>query len=512
MSTSINPGDTLANAADVEAALAHVAKLPLVKVVPLERYLARRHDGRGFASEFLTQKAAEDYLILRGLLAPRDTWPRGVSPLAASPNVPSLCAGVMAIECRPNAADLLMRGDGTLAVNTWEAPSLVPVPGEWPAVRRVLLWLAEDEAGLDWLLNWIAFKVQRPGSRPGTAILLQGPPGSGKNVLYRVLAHLLGPANCVQIGESDLAKPYNLHFATKLLIFANELLDNHRRGGSLGDGLKATITDSEVFLESKGVARTPAANRAALLAATNRTKPIEIEEADRRWTVFHNKAKPAEHEHPDLGMTHREFLESLHSPGEDDSFTPEFMRQVAAFAHAMGTREVDLQRVRRPHANTSREELQQLSEPVTEQFLRELNESPDADGQLRDWAFSSRQASVMNRAPGPLVGKSKAFTNDALYAAVCGFCCVVGQKHPPQKRTFLAALKAAGWIEQRDNKARGWLPPWHQTGDDSTPQAAKVVPLSGARSVPGASASAAHSSAEPMPSRATPNGGSGDTR
>jgi hypothetical protein len=110
------------------------------------------------------------------------------------------------------------------------------------------------------------------------------------------------------------------------------------------------------------------------------------------------------------------------------------------------------------------------------------------------------------------VGKSKAFTNDALYAAVCGFCCVVGQKHPPQKRTFLAALKAAGWIEQRDNKARGWLPPWRQTGDDSTPQAAKVVPLSGARSVPGASASTAHSSAEPMPSRATPNGGSGDTR
>jgi hypothetical protein len=29
-------------------------------------------------------------------------------------------------------------------------------------------------------------------------------------VLYRVLAHLLGPSNCVQIGESDLAKPYNL--------------------------------------------------------------------------------------------------------------------------------------------------------------------------------------------------------------------------------------------------------------------------------------------------------------
>jgi hypothetical protein len=511
MSTSIHSREVLANAADTEAALAQVAKLPLVKVVPLERYLARRHDGRGFAPEFLTQKAAEDYLILRGLLDPRDTWPRGVSPLAASPNVLDLCAGVMAIECRPNAPDLLMRKDGTLAVNTWEAPTLMPVPGEWPDVRRVLLWLAEDEVGLDWLLNWIAFKVQNPGSRPGTAILLQGPPGSGKNVLYRVLAHLLGPSNCVQIGEADLAKPYNLHFATKLLIFANELLDNHKRGGSLGDGLKATITDSEVFLESKGVARTPAANRAALLAATNRTKPIEIEESDRRWTVLHNKAKPAEYEYLDLGMTHREFLESLHAPGEDDAFTPEFMCQVAAFAHEMSTLAVDLRRVRRPHANASREELQQLSEPVTEQFLRELNESPDADGQLRDWASGGPLANVMHRGTA-LVGKSKAFTNDALYAAVCGFCRVVGQKHPPQKRTFLAALKSAGWSEQRDNRARGWLPPWHQGSNDSTAQATKVVPLSGPRSTVGASVSGAPPTAESLPSRVAPSSRGGDTR
>jgi hypothetical protein len=91
-----------------------------------------------------------------------------------------------------------MRWDRTFAINPWEAPALVPVPGEWPDVRRVLLWFAEDEAGLDGLLNWIAFKVQHPGSRPGTAILLQGLPGSGKNVLDRILTHMLGPSNCVQ--------------------------------------------------------------------------------------------------------------------------------------------------------------------------------------------------------------------------------------------------------------------------------------------------------------------------
>ncbi|MFB1484423.1 primase-helicase family protein [Corallococcus sp. RDP092CA] len=481
MTTDITLADE-APAADIEAACAEVAKLPLVKVVPLERYLARRPDGRSFGTEFLTQKAAEDYLILRNILPPRDTWARSVSPLAASPNLKDVCAGVMEIECRPNAPELLLRQDGMLGVNLWEPPKLAPTPGEWPLVRRVLLWLAEDEAGLDWLLNWVAFKAQNPGARPGTAILFQGPPGSGKNVLYRILAHLLGPANCVQIGEPDLAKPYNTHYATKLLIFANELLDNHKRGGSLGDGLKAVITDGEVFLESKGVARTPAVNRAALLAATNRTKPIEIEESDRRWTVFHNKTKPAEYVHTDLGMTHREFLESLHAPGEDDAFTPEFMQQVAAFAHEVSTRAVNLRRVRRPHENVSRSELQQLSEPVTEQFLRELNETPAPDRQLLDWAQMSPHAPSYLHAPqGPVVGKTKALVNDVLFAAVVGFCRLVGQKHPPQKRTFLNALKSAGWLEVRDSKARGWLPPWHQGNSDTNPSEAVVVPFEAGR-------------------------------
>ncbi len=450
MSTTLHPGDALAHAADTAAALAQVSKLPLVKVVPLERYLARRHDGRGFALEFLTQKAAEDYLILRGLVDLRDMWPRGVSPLADSPDVP-------------------------------DAAQLDRVQGA--------------ESGL------------QAGHRHPSARA----PGLRKE---RALSRARAPAGALQLRpdwRGGPGKPYNLHFSTKLLIFANELLDNHKRGGSLGDGLKATITDSEVFLESKGVARTAASNRAGLLAATNRTKPIEIEENDRRWTVFHNKNKPAEYQHPDLGMTHREFLESLHAPGADDAFTPEFMRQVAAFAHAMGTRAVDARRVRRPHTNASREELQQLSEPVTEQFLRELKESPDAEGQLRDWAMNSPQANVMHRG-GAQVGKTKAFTNDALYAAVCGFCRVVGQKHPPQKRTFLAALKSAGWTEQRDSKTRGWLPPWHQTGDDATALAMKVVPLTGPRSAAGVSAGASHSSAEPTPGHATPTNGSGATR
>lgn len=298
-------------------------------------------------------------------------------------------------------------------------------------------------------------------------------------MLYRILAHVLGPANCVQIGEDDLAKPYNHHYATKLLVFANELLDNHKRGGSLGDGLKATITDGEVFLESKGVARTPAVNRVALIAATNRSKPIELEESDRRWTVFHNRTKPAEYRHPDLGLSHRDFLESLHAPGTDDAFTPEFMRQVAAFAYEMSTRAVDMKRVRRPHTNASRDELQQLSEPVTEQFLRELSESPEPDRQLYNWATHvSNFASIWTTSTGPRVGKTQALTNDALFVAMVGFCKSTGQKHAPQKRTFLAALKAAGWVEQRDNKARGWLPPWHVNGSDApSSHDAKVVPF-----------------------------------
>lgn len=77
MTPNFPPENEAATDADREAARVEIASLPLVKVVPLERYLSRRPGGRSFSSDFLTQKAAEDYLILR-LLLPHATRGREV--------------------------------------------------------------------------------------------------------------------------------------------------------------------------------------------------------------------------------------------------------------------------------------------------------------------------------------------------------------------------------------------------------------------------------------------------
>lgn len=467
------PGED-ASPDEVAAAQAEFEKTPLVKSIPHDRFFARGPDGAFDLSQPLTEKSADDFLISIGKADPRSERAGDRrSVLADSPSIPRICIGVMALDCVPNAGQLIRRPDGTFALNTWVAPTILLQSGIWPRVLRVIDYLANHEpAGLEWLLNWIAYKVQNPGNQPGTAVLIQGPGGTGKNVLYRIFAQIIGTENCAQIGEPDLTKEFNSHWAGKLLVFANELAENHTRRTSLNNTLKALITDREVWLESKGVGRLKSRNRLAILSATNNPKPLELEVSDRRWAVFHNRTDPTV-PGPD-GVSHRQFLESLHDPRENERFTPEFQAEISAFGFDMLRRQVDFAKVKRPHENEGRADLKTLSESPTDQFIRCLRESDNPSNQIAEWIRLGPEAGLGGgRIPG-----RRSYSSRALYAAFRKFCDQAGLKYPPQQNTFSSALKQAGWAEDRTSTSRGLIPPWDQTtaGDTSTQHAAPHPP------------------------------------
>jgi len=468
MTEEIDSGAEGPESADAIAeAQAEIERTPLVKLIHADRYFARGPDGHFDLSQPLTERSADDYLISIKRTEPRSErngGPRSI--LADSPDVPEICIGVMGLECVPNAGQLLRRHDGTYALNTWVRPKLVPAKGAWPRVMRVIEWTANHEPeGVAWFLNWLAYKMQNPGNQPGTAVLIQGPAGTGKNVVFRIFAQILGPENCAQIGEPDLAKEFNAHWANKLFVFANELAENHTRRSSLHNGLKALITDRQIWLEAKGIQRIRATNRLAILSATNNQKPLELDSSDRRWAVFHNRRSPIE-PGPD-GLSHRQFLESLHDPRENEVFTPEFQAEISAFAFDMRVWSVDFARVKRPHENEGRADLKTLSESPTDQFIRALSESPDPAAQIADWI---RHTSEPGLGDGRIRGRPS-YSSGGIYAAFRRFCEQAGLKYPPPQNTFSSALKQAGWIDDRTKTSRGLLPPWEQ------PDAATSNPL-----------------------------------
>lgn len=440
---------------------------PLVKVIPQERYFARRPDGRFDTEAPLTERAAIDYLIALGTFGETRAELDSKFKLANTPNVPDVCMAVMGLECAPCAPVLLPRADGLYSLNTWVPPTVYPMPGPHPRVDRVLRFLTGgDAAGQRWLENWLAVKLASPGLLICTAVLLQGSQGSGKNVLYRMLATLLGPANCTQIGEADLSKPFNSHYARALLVLINELAPDHTRSFSLADQLKSMITDSDLKIEAKGLNRLATTNRMAIIAATNKTKPLDLEASDRRWSVFCNKTNPNDPSTIEEGLTQRQFLASLHVKGRADTFTAEFEAEISGFAHALFMRGFDIMAARDPYENKSRAELKALGEPPAEQFLRELREVAAAEaegtpssrlsGMLARLAKRSALSGPVGDPLNEIRGKSEAGADlagclsETLYGAFRAFCEQNGIDRVPTQRTLSIALsESKAWISIR---------------------------------------------------------------
>jgi hypothetical protein len=53
-----------------------------------------------------------------------------------------------------------------------------------PIIRHIHeVWCAGDKRLTIYILNWLAFLIQKPDKKPGTAILMCSPPRCGKNIL-----------------------------------------------------------------------------------------------------------------------------------------------------------------------------------------------------------------------------------------------------------------------------------------------------------------------------------------
>ena len=92
---------------------------------------------------------------------------------------------------------------------------------------------APEETG--YVLKYVAYKMQHP-EVPGCGILFVNPVfGSGRDLLYAIVARLLGEANCTRQDISKLVgtdgRVFNAWVANRVLAYVPEVLDpEHARG------------------------------------------------------------------------------------------------------------------------------------------------------------------------------------------------------------------------------------------------------------------------------------------
>jgi Family of unknown function (DUF5906) len=105
-----------------------------------------------------------------------------------------------------------------------------------------------DVQAFQYLLNWSASTVQRPGERTGTMVWLTGPQGSGKGWFFSCLRPLFGPAFLVVNSMARITNQFNAPLLGKLVVVCDEAIDE---SGTHADMLKNIITEPEIFIEGK---------------------------------------------------------------------------------------------------------------------------------------------------------------------------------------------------------------------------------------------------------------------
>lgn len=175
----------------------------------------------------------------------------------------------------------------TAALSTEETETLRPV------LDCIYIQLCnENAASYEYVMNWLAHKVQRPWKKIGVMLWFCGPQGSGKGVILNHLlgCGLFGPNAYMQVSSmKHLTATFNQHLAGKALVMLDDAELSGRRHEA--ESLKALITEPTLTIEGKFKDLIVAPNCLDFLGASNNMQPVHIDSDDRRHAFVSTSAR-----------------------------------------------------------------------------------------------------------------------------------------------------------------------------------------------------------------------------
>ena len=177
---------------------------------------------------------------------------------------------------------------GPRLLNLWRGFAVEPVSDldGWSLLKAHLLEnVAQGHLpSYDYILNWLAFGVQKLDRPTGTALVLVGTKGAGKSILIELYGRLFEPHKFVTAISEDIVGRFNGHLEHTLLLGVEEAFAPQNRSA---DGtLKDLITRAELRLEDKFFSAWAAPNRLRIIMTSNNEHVVSADGNDRRYAVF----------------------------------------------------------------------------------------------------------------------------------------------------------------------------------------------------------------------------------
>jgi Family of unknown function (DUF5906) len=141
-----------------------------------------------------------------------------------------------------------------------------------------------DDRCATYILNWMAFCVQRPADLPEVALVFRGGEGAGKGTVAQVLGKFFGRHFLHLTASGMLTNRFNDEQKDKLLVFADE---NFYAGDhAAAANLKTMITEPTMRVETKFANAYTLPNYRKFIIASNASWVVPTGPDARRYAVF----------------------------------------------------------------------------------------------------------------------------------------------------------------------------------------------------------------------------------
>lgn len=187
----------------------------------------------------------------------------------------------------PNGIVFAPAGGPIGAYNHWKGFAVEPDAGSGcplllAHLRDVIC--SGDDTAAAWVIRWFAHMVQHPGEKPGTALVLRGRKGAGKDTIGEYVGSLFPRHHTKIVNAEHLHGRFNAHQERTLLLHVEEgfWAGDHKAEASL----KSLITSEQVQIERKGIDAFQVASVLRVFISSNADWVVPASFDERRFCVL----------------------------------------------------------------------------------------------------------------------------------------------------------------------------------------------------------------------------------
>lgn len=191
-------------------------------------------------------------------------------------------------------AGAVIREDGRSLVNIYIPINTPKKAGDPSKYLNHLRKMYPVERDFEILMSWKASVIQNPGMKAQWWPVLQGVEGNGKSLEDRVMSFCVGSRYSHLVNPDAMAKTgnqFNSWIQGNLYVGFEEIYVQQRR--DFLESLKATVTNSRVTIEAKGVDQATGDNRINGMMFTNHLDAVPITTDTRRYCILYSSQQTA---------------------------------------------------------------------------------------------------------------------------------------------------------------------------------------------------------------------------